>query len=305
MAALPPLNALRAFEAAARAGGFARAAQELNVTPAAVSQQVRQLEQYLGVVLFERQGRGLALTDAGRAGLERLSRAFDLIGEAAAAWRAGDTERELVIACDPGLSGLWLAPRLFALPEAALAGVRLSLVEGAALDRVRGGAAELALSYAQDPPEGFEVLLESPETLTPAAAPGLAALLRDRDALERARLLHDASALAVEGEDWRSWFAAEGRFGVDLQAGDRFSDPAALIAAAAAGRGVALIRRKLSRSALLSGALAPLFPDGDRAGAASYRLCARRGALLSGVARRIGAALAEAEAREETAADEL
>ncbi len=305
MAALPPLNALRAFEAAARTGGFARAAQELNVTPAAVSQQVRQLEQYLGVVLFERQGRGLALTDAGRAGLERLSRAFDLIGEAAAVLRAGESEHELVIACDPGLSGLWLSPRLFSLPEAPLAGVRISLIEGAALDRVRGGAAELALVYAEDPPAGFEVLLESPETLTPAASPGLAASLRDRDALERARLLHDASPLAREGEDWRSWFAAEGRFGVDVQAGDRFGDPAGLIAAASAGRGAALIRRKLSRGALLTGALTPLFPDGDRAGAASYRLCARRGAVLSGPARRIGSALAEAAAKEETAADEL
>jgi len=88
MSNLPPMNALRAFEAAARRGGFARAAAELNVTPAAVSQQIRNLEEFLGVKLFHRDGRSMELTEAGAAGLERLGAAFELMGEAAEIGRA-------------------------------------------------------------------------------------------------------------------------------------------------------------------------------------------------------------------------
>jgi LysR family glycine cleavage system transcriptional activator len=306
MASLPPLNALRAFEAAARTGGFARAAAELHVTPAAISQQVRQLERYLGVVLFEREGRGLALTDAGRAGLERLSRAFDLIGEAAAAWRAGEAERDLIIAADAGLAGGWLAPRLFALPEEALAGVRLTWLDGSAQDRLRRGEAELALTYAQDPPSGAEVLVESAETVTPAAAPGLAAQVRTKEALDACRLLHDLGPLAAaDGLDWRSWLAGEGLYGLDLESGDRMGDPAALLSAAAAGRGLALVRRRLAAPLIASGALVPLFADGDRPSPARYRLSAMRGSGLSLSARRLAEALSTQLADEEIAADEL
>ena len=109
---LPPLNALRAFEAVARHSSFARAAQELHVTKAAVAQQVRALEQEIGARLVERNGRGLQLTESGSAGAATLADGFALLAKAARAMREGDGRRFLIINSAPSFAATWLVGRI-------------------------------------------------------------------------------------------------------------------------------------------------------------------------------------------------
>ena len=109
---LPPLNALRAFEAVARYSSFARAAQELHVTKAAVAQQVRALEEDIGVRLVERNGRGLQLTESGAAGAGALAEGFALLAKAARAMREGRGRRFLVINSTPSFAATWLVGRI-------------------------------------------------------------------------------------------------------------------------------------------------------------------------------------------------
>src|SRR5512146_2048911 len=115
---LPPLTALRAFEAAARHANLARAALELNVTPGALSHQVRALEALLGATLFERQARGVALTPQGRLLYPGLAAGFGLIGDAVQALRASARSGVLVVSTPPGFTSKWLAPRLYRFAEA-------------------------------------------------------------------------------------------------------------------------------------------------------------------------------------------
>ena len=109
---LPPLNALRAFEAVARHLSFARAAEELHVTKAAVAQQVRALEDDLGARLVERNGRGLRLTESGAAGAGALAEGFALLAKAARSMREGSGRRFLVINSTPSFAATWLVGRI-------------------------------------------------------------------------------------------------------------------------------------------------------------------------------------------------
>ena len=112
MATALPLNALNAFLVAARAGSFSKAAEELHVTPAAVSQQIRQLEDLLNVALFHRLSRGLALTDAGQAGLAELQSGFDSIQQAVRQMQSADQRKELNIWTSPSFASKWLMARM-------------------------------------------------------------------------------------------------------------------------------------------------------------------------------------------------
>ena len=109
---LPPLNALRAFEAAARHLNFSRAADELSVTPGAVSQQIQNLEDYVGVALFKRTPKGLLLTDPAQIALPALREAFDRLAEAASMLTAAVDGRRLTVTVPPSFASKWLLPRL-------------------------------------------------------------------------------------------------------------------------------------------------------------------------------------------------
>src|SRR5262245_56225347 len=115
---MPPLNALRAFEAAARHESFAKAADELGVTPAAISHQVKALEEWLGAALFVRHAQGLYLTDAGRAAMPAFSAAFEAMGLAVQELRVHAPRPQITIAALPSIAQLWLAPKLPALRRA-------------------------------------------------------------------------------------------------------------------------------------------------------------------------------------------
>ncbi len=116
---LPPLNALRAFEASARLGSFVAAAAELRVSAAAVSQQVRRLEEYLDTRLFQRLARGLVLTEQGRDYLPELSAGFDLLGESTARVRAKRADGVLALTTLASFANGWLLPRLHRFRERA------------------------------------------------------------------------------------------------------------------------------------------------------------------------------------------
>ena len=109
---LPPLNALRAFEAAARHLSFKRAAAELHVSPAAISHQIKALENHLEVQLFERRNRGLALTDIARAALPKVSDGFQSLAEGVGAMRVKDATVTLSLSAAPAFAAKWLVPRL-------------------------------------------------------------------------------------------------------------------------------------------------------------------------------------------------
>jgi len=298
MSALPPLNALRAFEAAARRGGFAAAAGELNVTPAAVGQQVRHLENLIGAQLFERDGRALTLTARGAAALEQLSRAFELVGEASAAMRETPQAARLTLAADAGIAVLWLAPRLTAME--AVSDVRINLVTSNPAKPV-DETADLTLACLTETPAGMNGEALAAETLAPLARPDLAALVSSPGDLETAALI----ASREGADDWRAWFAARGAYGVSANLRFTSDSAAAALVLAEAGAGVVLVSRFLAADSLAAGRLQPVLPDGDMATGRAYHTVWPRSRRLSAAARKALTGLRTAAASLQDAADEL
>jgi LysR family glycine cleavage system transcriptional activator len=254
---LPPLNALRAFEAAARHLNFSRAADELSVTPGAVSQQIQNLEDYVGASLFKRTPRGLLLTDAAQTALPALREAFDRLAEAASLLTAAVDGRRLTLTAAPSFAAKWLVPRLGRF-EAAHPQVDVWLSADIDLVDFATGEIDLAIRYGAGPYPGLEVVRLMSETVIPVIAPELLAsnpLNEPRD-LARHVLLHDGSPDADDScPDWMMWLAARGVKGVDGTRGPRFNQSSLVVEAAAGGRGVALAKRALAQDDLDAGRL--------------------------------------------------
>jgi LysR family glycine cleavage system transcriptional activator len=305
---LPPLNALRAFEAAARLESFARAADELAVTPGAISQQIRTLEEHVGAPLFVREGRGLSLTEAGRAAANVASDAFETLERAVSLMRQPLQRRALTVSVAPSFAGKWLAPRLHRF-QADHPGVEVWIAATSERVDLSAGAADLGIRYG---PGGDMTLNEEmllPEEVLPVCSPDL---LRDGPALNTPRdldgqtLLHDTSPESeVDGADWVSWLKARNIRGVDTAGGVRFNQSALVIDAAVAGRGVALAKRALAQNDLASGRLVALFADGTSPVRSAYQIVTARNRPLSADAEAFIAWL-RAEARvHEHSVDEL
>ena len=305
---LPPLNALRAFEAAARLESFARAADELAVTPGAISQQIRTLEEHVGAQLFVREGRGLSLTEAGRAAANAASDAFETLERAVSLMRQPLQRRALTVSVAPSFAGKWLAPRLHRF-QADHPGVEVWIAATSERVDLSAGAADLGIRYG---PGGDMTLNEEmllPEEVLPVCSPDL---LRDGPRLATPRdldgqtLLHDTSPESeVDGADWVSWLKARNIRGVDTAGGVRFNQSALVIDAAVAGRGVALAKRALAQNDLASGRLVALFADGTSPVRSAYQIVTARNRPLSADAEAFIAWL-RAEARvHEHSVDEL
>lgn len=166
---LPPLNALRAFEAAARHLNFSRAADELSVTPGAVSQQIQNLEDYVGAALFKRTPKGLLLTDAAQTALPALREAFDRLAEAASLLTAAVDGRRLTITAPPSFAAKWLAPRLGAF-ERAHPQADVWLNAGMELVDLSAGEVDLALRYGAGRYPGLEVKRLVSEAVIPVVS---------------------------------------------------------------------------------------------------------------------------------------
>lgn len=254
---LPPLNALRAFEATARHSSVKKAAHELSVTPAAVSHQIKALEDYLGVSLFHRRNRALELTDVARACLPRLREGFDNLAQAVDQLRSRKGGDMLMVSVAPSFAARWLMPRLHRFFEARPEiDVRVSArLRQSAEGRRRGAAAEratvdawladsdVAILYGRGDYPGFRVekLLEL--NVTPICSPRLLTapehpLLRPAD-LRHHLLLHDDTGDLYDGVSfWEVWLSAAGIEDVDLTRGPHFSHAVLAFEAAVEGHGV-------------------------------------------------------------------
>jgi len=254
---LPPLNALRAFEAAARHLNFSRAADELSVTPGAVSQQIQNLEDYVGASLFKRTPRGLLLTDAAQTALPAVREAFDRLAEAASLLTAAVDGRRLTITAAPSFAAKWLVPRLGRF-EAAHPQVDVWLSADIDLVDFATGEIDLAIRYGGGGYPGLEAVRLMRETVVPVIAPELLEsnpLNEPRDLASHV-LLHDGSPDADDScPDWMMWLAARGVKGVDGTRGPRFNQSSLVVEAAAGGRGVALAKRALAQDDLDAGRL--------------------------------------------------
>jgi len=248
---LPPLTALRAFEAAARWSSFKLAAHELALTPTAVSHQVRALEDRLGVRLFERRTRQVVLTEAGRRLGVGLHDAFDRMADAIDAVqprRAGVT-----ITTTPAFAAQWLLPRWHAL-AGAHPHIDLRLHAGNGLVDLHGGAADLAIRYGRGGPyAGMQSSLLLADRFMPLASPSLA--LRSARDLARHALIHfEWHRTDANHPSWALWFARAGVKPCGIQ-DLRFTDESHAIQSAVAGQGVALLSEVLVRDEVRRGLL--------------------------------------------------
>ena len=256
MRRLPPLNGLRAFEAAARHLSFTRAAEELNVTQAAISHQVKALEARLGIQLFRRQNRRLFLTDEGQAYFPALRDALDQIDAATARLQARDRAGALTVSCMPSFAAAWLVRRLgrfrAAHPDID---VRIDPTERL-VDFARDGA-DMAIRYGRGAWAGTEAVRFMTEDVFPMCSPALLDgphPLREPADLGHHTLLHDDFQT-----DWRRWLLAAGVVGVDPSRGPSFTDSSMVLQAAVDGQGIALGRSALAADDLAAGRLVQPF----------------------------------------------
>jgi LysR family glycine cleavage system transcriptional activator len=258
MARLPPLNALRAFEAAARHLSFNAAAEELNVTPAAISHQIKALEADLGVKLFKRLNRAVRLTDAGQACLPGLRDGFERIAEAVARARQGDSVGVLTVTSSPAVAAKWLVPRLerFRNRHPAIdlridASMRL-------VDFVREDV-HVGLRYGGGNYPGLHTELLLRSEVFPVCAPTLLkgkTPLRKPEDIRHHTLIHDETmSYDPSGPDWAMWLRAAGVTDIDTSHGLRFNQAALALDAAMNGRGVALARDVFAAEDLAAGKL--------------------------------------------------
>jgi LysR family glycine cleavage system transcriptional activator len=257
MRRLPPLNALRAFEAAARHLSFTRAAGELNVTQAAVSHQIRALEERFGRKLFRRVGRNLFLTDAAQIYLADLRAAFDRIDEATRRLEARDRGGVLNATVLPSFAAMWLLPRLGRF-RAAHPDIDVRLSSDAEMVDFARSDFDIGVRTGRGRWPGLCAHLILTERLTVVCSPELArslGLLEPRD-LAKATLLHDEPR-----ERWALWFRALGIEDVDPWRGPGFSHSNMVIQAAIAGQGVAVVGETLATDELKAGRLVRPFPE--------------------------------------------
>ena len=297
---LPPLNALRAFESAARHLNFSRAADELSVTPGAVSQQIQNLEDYVGVALFKRTPKGLLLTDPAQTALPALREAFDRLAEAASMLTAAVDGRRLTVSVAPSFAAKWLVPRLGQF-EALHPQVDVWVSAGMELVDFNSGEVDLAIRYGSGRYPGLEVIRLMQETVIAVVSPALleAHPLEELSDLAQQVLLHDGSPDADEScPDWTMWLAARGVKGVDGARGPRFNQSSLVIEAAVGGRGVALAKRTLAQADLDAGRLVAPFQIATAVDFAYYVVHPKAKGRLPQVKAFVGWLIAQAEAHE-------
>lgn len=251
---LPPLTALRAFDAAARHMSFQQAAAELGVTPAALSFQIKSLEAHLGAPLFHRLNRAVSLTEAGRALAPGAMEGFEVL---TAAWRAARRvldDRSLTVTAGPAFTAKWLAPRLF---DFARAHPGIDLRFSASLrnmDFVRDEI-DVAIRFGYGDDEGLYAVPLRREWVTPVMIPEMAERYPTPESLRDAPFLFDESIDFLDPPlDWAAWFRAVGVDFVPVH-GPRFSQADHAVDAALAGVGVVLGRRAMVVKDLAEGKL--------------------------------------------------
>jgi LysR family transcriptional regulator, glycine cleavage system transcriptional activator len=270
---LPPLTALRAFVVAARHRSFARAADDLHVTPAAVGQQIRQLEAHLGCSLFDRNGRGLRLSDAGTALLPGLTEGFERIVDAVAQMSSRASARPLTVSVTPSFAAKWLVPRLEKF-NAAFPGVDLRISASMALVDFAVEDVDCSIRYGGGAYPDLVVEKLLGESVFPVCSPALLAGAHALDhpaALKHHVMLHDDSPdRDASCPDWRMWLRAAAIDDVNVEQGPRFNQSSLVLEAAIAGHGVALAKAQLATNDLKAGRLVRPFGAAQRVAFAYY-----------------------------------
>ncbi|MEW9798251.1 transcriptional regulator GcvA [Alteromonas sp. CYL-A6] len=267
---LPPLNALKAFEAAARHLSFTRAADELFVTQAAVSHQIKALEEFLSMKLFIRRNRTLLLTEEGQAYFLELKDIFKSLQEATERLLAKGSKGAITVAMPPSFASQWLVPRIsqFSLAEPDI-DVRIKAVdfdEGFLDDDV-----DVAIYYGRGRWSGLKADKLHREFLTPLCSPALLSgpkPLMSLDDLRHHVLLHDLSRSA-----WKNWLKQVGVQGVNVNQGPVFSHSMLVLQAAALGQGIALGNTVLARPEIDAGRLVMPFEEKVESRDAFYLVC--------------------------------
>ncbi|PWE58388.1 transcriptional regulator [Metarhizobium album] len=270
---LPPLNALRAFEAVARCGSILKAAEELGVVRGAVRQQLAALEGHLGVPLFSREGRRLVLTGEGSRLAAAAGTAFGILQRAAADIAAPKGRREIRLGVPAAFAVWWLMPRLPSL-ETDLAGIDVRVLPLAVVEPLSRhpdlDAVIMGGEYQSVPEVAALRFME--DEFGPVAAPDLSAQLRLRD--DRLRLGEAVALIARTAPTlWDDWFVESGTAQVTFPRRSVFEDLLLAIAAARAGSGVTVAPRASIEADLRHGLLAA--PYGFIARPGGYRLCFR------------------------------
>lgn len=274
---LPPLNALRAFEAVARLGSVAAAADELCVTPGAISHQIHQLEGRVGVDLFLREGRSLRLSESGSLYAGHVREAFQQLSDGTRKLKAPAMEGELRIACAPALANLWLMPQLKALrssfPDISLNVVPDNITDSALLEDI-----DLAITYGTGDWEGADVVLLTHFEMFPVCHPGFfpdGQLPARVEELQGDWLLHED-----QGGHWKRWFASIGARPPSTRSGYHLGSAAMALSAARAGAGIALGDGFVCHEMMSTGSVVRLF-DAQVPAQYSYYLVGRQGSFES------------------------
>lgn len=271
-----PLNALRAFEAAARHLSFSRAADELRVTHGAISHHVRALEERLGVALFERLNRAVRLTDAGQMMLPVLSEAFDHIAESLDGLGAPAGRRALAVTLTPSFASKWLVPRLGRF-RALHPDIDVRLAPSLDFADFTREDCDVAVRCGDGHWPGLAVEALLAIDMTPVCSPKLlegATPLGAPADLAGHNLIHaDIGGEGRIGEEWRMWLDAAGVEGIDPGRGVSLHDPAMALQAAVDGLGVAIGYGVLAAGDLAAGRLVAPFAARVRHPFAYYTVC--------------------------------
>ena len=263
-----PFSALRVFECAARHLSFKRAAEELYITPAAVSEQIKTLEHLLGIKLFNRHSRGISLTDEAKAGLPALTRGFDSIIESVELIRGASKESKLTVWMAPSFASKWFIPRLHRFsekyPDIDLdISASPKMVDSAASDKTipvenfRRDNVDIAIRFGKGDYPGCRVDKLFSVSAIPLCSPALMQgkhPLRTPEDLRFHTLLHDDTK--YEGRpDWKTWLANAGVTDIDANRGLHFNHGNLAINAAIDGQGVVLTMKALASGDIAAGRL--------------------------------------------------
>jgi LysR family glycine cleavage system transcriptional activator len=258
---IPPLNWLRAFEATARHMSFLKASDELGVTPSALSHQVRQLEDRLGVKLFERLNRAIRLTETGERIFPALRDGFDRLADAMDRVRPPSPDDLLVVTSGPAFAAKWLAPRLYRFVDEN-PDLEIRIAASLKLQDFATDGIDVGIRFGVGSYPGLIAERVIDEAVLPLCSPSLAreAQLKDPRDLAKVPLLHDDSIAELpQSVGWRDWLNAAGAYTVSANRGLHFSHADHGLDAAIEGAGVVLGRRSLSHGDLRTGRLVAPF----------------------------------------------
>lgn len=278
---LPPFLALRVFEAAARLESFSRAADELDISPGAVSQHIKALEEFSGQPLFRRLGRSVELTDAGRAAFVHAGSVLSEMLQAGRAMRTATRGRRVSISTPPSFASKWLIPRLGAFQDAHPE-VEVRLSADMTLTDFSSSDIDMAVRYGPGAYENLHTERLMAESVVVVCSPRFAEQigpLKSASDLTGLALIHDdAPERDPSCPSWKMWFAARGHRRADVERGLRFNQSSLAIEAAVEGKGMVLAKRQLAQRDLNEGRLvAPLAEEEAAPVAFAYWLVWPRG----------------------------